>query len=306
MRSPDGRVEAGPGERPPGRQRVDVDPELGKTASGGTERVPVTGRNEPGTVQERDEDGDAHVAGQVVVTGPREAEARRVVVGLQRVDRNAWTHPPEGLERFGDLGAREPVATVAPVRGDGDEAPVDERPEMAARGRRRDPGAARELRGTGLPPVEEDPEHRRARWARKQATDRGVVDVHGAQRTARTLRRGPNRVRPPAVPVRPSAPGRRARGPGVPPGARPTSRRAGAPPPPRRAVPRRAGARGGRRAPPRPSGRAGSRAGPSPVSRSGPGGSRAAPPVLGGPRSVARARPCDGRAPSPWPLARRA
>src|SRR5579862_6505457 len=167
MRSPDGRVEAGPGERaPPGRQRVDVDPELGKTASGGTERVPVTGRNEPGTVQERVEDGDAHVAGQVVVTGPREAEARRVVVGLQRVDRNAWTHPPEGLERFGDLGAREPVATVAPVRGDGDEAPVDERPEMAARGRRRDPGAARELRGTGLPPVEEDPEHRRARRAR--------------------------------------------------------------------------------------------------------------------------------------------
>src|SRR5262249_17648819 len=103
--------------------------------------APVLGEDDVSVGDERIGDGDADLAGQVIVAGAREAKLvipnRTRLIARRHLDRrdgdDAFEHPRD--QRRSDA-----IVAIAPLLGDGDEARLDELEEVLAGGRTRDAG----------------------------------------------------------------------------------------------------------------------------------------------------------------------
>src|SRR5262249_46758668 len=101
----------------------------------------VLGEHDVPIGDERIGDGDADLAGQMIVAGAREAQCvvpnRARLIARRHLDRgdgdDAFEHPR-------DQGRRDAVIAIAPLLGDGDEPRLDELEEVLARSRTRDSG----------------------------------------------------------------------------------------------------------------------------------------------------------------------
>ena len=120
--------------------RAQVRAEGGQEACTGLRHLaPIVGKHDVPVGDERIGDGNADLAGQVIVAGAREAQrivanrarliARRHLDGSHRDD--AFQHPRD--QRRGDT-----VIAIASLLGDGDEPRLDQLEEVFARGRTRD------------------------------------------------------------------------------------------------------------------------------------------------------------------------
>src|SRR5262245_42548203 len=127
--------------------RAQVGAESVLKASAGTRHLaPVFGEDDVSIGDERIGDGDADLAGQMIVAGAREAERvitnRTRLIARRHLDRgdgdDAFEHPR-------DQGRRNAIVAIATLLGDGKEPRLDELEEVLAGGRTRDSGEISEF-----------------------------------------------------------------------------------------------------------------------------------------------------------------
>ena len=130
------------------RARSGADAEHGGSAlAGGGQGVDVGAVAQEASREERVGDGDADLAGEVVVAGPGVPEGNGAVRRSEGADLLGWGDPCRRAERVGDRARGEVVAALAPVPLAGDQLPFEEPGEMGARRARRNPRPPRELAG---------------------------------------------------------------------------------------------------------------------------------------------------------------
>jgi hypothetical protein len=102
---------------------------------------------------------DAETAGEVVVTRARGPDRVRARTFAERAHGRGGGDTRERLDQLRDLRAGEPVIAVAALGDDGEQARVDEPPEVLAGGRRRDARLRGEHPGRQRAPVPERQKH---------------------------------------------------------------------------------------------------------------------------------------------------
>ena len=101
--------------------------------------------DDPFVLDERVEERDAEFAGEVIVAKPRVAQRRLFRAGTRAQRLGARGDAHQRFEQARDVGIRETVIAMAPLRFDGDEAGVVELAQMRARGLLGDAGFEREF-----------------------------------------------------------------------------------------------------------------------------------------------------------------
>src|SRR5262249_51684974 len=168
--------------------RTQVGAEFGQKASACIRHLPpVFGEDDVSIGDERIGDGDADLAGQMIVAGAREAErvitnrARRIARwALDRGDGDdAFEHPYAQWPR-------DAIVARAPLLGDGDEPRLDELEEVLAGGRTRDSGEISEFAASQSLTTHEGSQDGRARGIPDERGDLDQVcgrDHGGGYRT---------------------------------------------------------------------------------------------------------------------------
>src|SRR5262245_64383825 len=155
--------------------RAQIGTERGQKARASIRHLaPVLGEDDVSIGNERIGDGDADLAGQMIVAGAREAERvitnRARLIARRHLDRgdgdDAFEHPR-------DQGRRNAIVAIAPLLGDGEEPRLDELEEVLAGGRTRDSGEISEFAASQSLTTHEGSQDGRARGI---PAERGGLD----------------------------------------------------------------------------------------------------------------------------------